>query len=91
MKADINDIMRWAAEGYYEPYLIHQHWDPVNHCVVDKTSDDTLALFLVREIKDAGGSRADTLRALDTAMQDIKAVRNSLENNWLLDCEKRFK
>lgn len=78
----LTELLEIASEGYPDKAL-EQYFDADEDRVFDKDNDggrlgDTLALFIVRELKDVYDSAASDLDQLQTAMDALGKAENEL-------------
>ena len=84
----LTEIIKIASAGYPDNYLMN-YWDEENDCVKPDTKNelgDTLALFIVRQIKDTYDpdntnveQLRETQRTLDDAINEIMDVHFELD------------
>lgn len=82
----LNEIMEIAAECYPDR-SIESYWDPAQQRVYGGADcGDTLALFIVRELRDTYDAELpseeqieEAIRVMDRAREDIKGVIDGLQ------------
>ena len=84
----LTEIIKIASAGYPDNYLMN-YWDEENDCVKPDTKNelgDTLALFIVREIKDTYDPDNTDVEQLQETMHTIDdAINEMMDVHYELD------